>query len=201
MNTEIINRALLKLGEEPISSENERPQGISFNLIYDDVRRSLLSMYVWRFAVKTADLAPLDEETETFRRYRFQMPGDLITVLSVGEMYKFPDLRDLKMSSGERYVILGDKIEACCNPLPLTYVADIDDATKYPPQFREALAARLALELTTKIHKNLNLYQLLESQFTQAINSAMQHNDIIQDTQAFGDNSWVAVREAWGYGD
>ena len=69
MNTEIINRALLKLGENPISSQNELPHGRNFNLIYDDVRRSLLSMYVWRFAVKTAELAPLDEKTETNRQY------------------------------------------------------------------------------------------------------------------------------------
>ena len=197
MNTEIINRALLKLGENPISSQNELPHGRNFNLIYDDVRRSLLSMYVWRFAVKTAELAPLDEKTETNRQYRFQLPADLITVLNVGDFYKFPDLRGLKMSSGERYVILGDKIECDFNPLPLAYVADIDDATKYPPLFKEAMAARLAIELTVKIHSNLNLYQLLESQFVQAISSAMQHNDIIQDTQALGENSWVMIREAW----
>ena len=92
---------------------------------------------------------------------------------------------------------MGDKIECDFNPLPLAYVADIDDATKYPPLFKEAMAARLAIELTVKIHRNLNLYQLLESQFVQAISSAMQHNDIIQDTQALGENSWVMIREAW----
>lgn len=200
MDTEIINRALVKLGEPLISSINQLPNGKAFELVYENWRKNLLSSYVWRFAVKKELLAPLDEQAATGRLYRFQLPSDCLIVIGIGEIYKFPDLRDYVMTSGERYVILGDKIECSINPLPLTYVADIDNTRVYSQWFKEALSAKIASEMTIKISQNPNLKEILEQDFATAITMAMQNNDIIQDTQSLGDNTWVTVREAW-YGD
>ena len=174
MNIDIVNRALLKLGENPISSENELPHGKSFKLIYDDVRRSLLSMYYWRFAVKKVNLAPLDEAASSIKKYVFQKPSDLL--------------------------IIGDKIESNLNPLPLVYIVDEEDTTKYPPLFKDAFSLKLAMDMTIKIHQNFNLYQLIEQDFSSVLSAAMQNNDIIQDTQSLGDNSWVSIREGWQNG-
>lgn len=200
MNIDIVNRALLKLGENPISSENELPHGKSFKLIYDDVRRSLLSMYYWRFAVKKVNLAPLDEAASSIKKYVFQKPSDLISIIGIGDYFKIPDLRDFVLSSGERYLIIGDKIESNLNPLPLVYIVDEEDTTKYPPLFKDAFSLKLAMDMTIKIHQNFNLYQLIEQEFSSVLSAAMQNNDIIQDTQSFGDNSWVSIREGWQNG-
>ena len=200
MDTNIINRALIKLGEPPVSSTNKMANGESFKLVYDDVRKSLLSSYMWRFAIKTVELAPLDEKPQTNRKYCFQIPSDCLVIAGIGDLYKFPDLRDYILSSGERYVIMGDKIECCLNPLPLTYVADVCDTGLFSPWFREAFSARIAAEMAWKIHQNGNMKQVLEQDFATAIAMAMQNNDIIQDTKSIGDNSWISVREAW-YGD
>lgn len=200
MDTEIINRALIKLGEPPVSSTNEIPNGKAFDIVYDDLRKSLLSAYYWRFAIKTENLAPLDEKTSTHRRYRYQLPSDYLLCLGVGEMYKTPEMRDYIMSSGERYVIVGDKIESNYNPLPLIYVRDVKETRLFSQWFKEALSAKIASEMTLKLNQNPNIKQMLEQDFANAISMAMHNNDIMQDTQAIGENSWVAIREAW-YGD
>ena len=59
---EIINRALLKLGEPPVASLNDAAFGKSYELIYEDVKNLLLSSYPWRFAVTTKRLARLEEK-------------------------------------------------------------------------------------------------------------------------------------------
>ena len=197
MDIKIINRALIKMGENPISSINELPLGRLVQLVYDDIRRSLLSMYIWRFAVKSAKLAPLDEKPQTLHKYVFQLPSDYLIMIKKGDFYKFPDLRDLKTTAREQYEIMGDKIEANLNPLKIYYVGDITETKIYPPLFKEAFAAKIAAELTVKIHQNMNLRQMLESDFVNYISLAVQNNDIIQDTQSLGDDTWVAVREAW----
>ena len=199
MDIKIINRAFIKMGENPISSVNELQQGSMVRVIYDDIRRSLLSMYTWRFAVKSANLAPLDEEPNTLHKYVFKLPDDYLTMLKKGDFYKFPDLRDLKMSSREEYEIFGDRIEASVNPLKIYYVGDVTETRLYPALFTEAMAAKIASELTVKVHQNASLKQMLESEFVNYIGLAMQNNDIIQDTQDLGDDTWVAVREGWGW--
>ena len=59
---EIVNRALMKLGEPPISSLNDVVFGKSYEIIYDDVKKLLLSIYPWRFAIDVKKLNRLDEK-------------------------------------------------------------------------------------------------------------------------------------------
>ena len=46
----IINRALIKLGEPPLSSTNQQPAGPKLEIIYNDCVESLISLYPWSFA-------------------------------------------------------------------------------------------------------------------------------------------------------
>lgn len=62
---EIINRALLKLGEPPVSSLNDAAFGKSYETIYEDVKNLLLSSYPWRFAVGVKRLARSEKRMAT----------------------------------------------------------------------------------------------------------------------------------------
>lgn len=200
MDIKIANRVLIKLGENPIGSVNETPFGPTLEYIYEDLRKSLLSMYPWRFAVETRELAPIDEEKKNGLN-RFLLPSDYLLFLGIGEIYKPDDLRDIKLSSGEMYKIEGREIHSVYNPLHIRYIKDVKDETFFTPLFREAFVCRLASELTTKIHKNPQLRSMFEQEFAQRISEAMQYNEIIQDTQQLRDNSWVSIREGWNNGN
>ena len=53
---EIVNRALMKLGEPPVSSLNDMQFGKSYEIIYDDIKELLLSSYQWRFSLEIKSL-------------------------------------------------------------------------------------------------------------------------------------------------
>ena len=195
MDIKIINRALIKMGEKPISSLNEQPYGHLFELVYDDIRKNLISSYPWRFAIKRVKLSPLDEETLNDFEYKYNLPNDCLMVRGISDTYKFSDLRDFRSSSFERYTLEGKNIYTNINELLLIYVADVEK--DFSPLFKEAFICKLAEELTVKIHQNPTLLNLFQQQYVEALSQAITHNEIIQDTQELGDNSWMMIREGW----
>ena len=78
---EIVNRALMKLGEPPISSLNDVVFGKSYDVIYNDMRKLLLSTYPWRFAVEVAQLNRLEEKKGN--KFLYVMPNDCLLLLRV----------------------------------------------------------------------------------------------------------------------
>ena len=78
---EIINRALMKLGEPPLSSLNDAHFGRSYEIIYDDMKELLLSSYPWRFSVEMKYLPKLEEKFGDKNMY--QLPSDCLLVLNV----------------------------------------------------------------------------------------------------------------------
>jgi len=196
LKIDIINKALIKLGEQTISSTQNHPMGAILEMAYEDARRSLLSMYVWRFAMKRQELAILDEPTGTsLYKYKYQRPVDCLTIASVNDYYKFPDLRDYRSTSNERYVLEGDKILSNDKRLTITYVADIEEG--FPQLFQMAMASKLAAMLCIKTHQNPNLYQVYEQEANSYLMQAIHMNEIMQDSQELGDNSWISVRRIW----
>ena len=55
---ELVNRALSKIGQRPIASiDEDSASAKAALLVYDSVRREVLSSYSWAFAVRTVKLA------------------------------------------------------------------------------------------------------------------------------------------------
>lgn len=197
MNIELANRALIKIGQSPISSVNQEPLGKIISIVYDEVKLLLLSSYSWRFAIKRATLPRLNKESENMRfKNVFQLPSDCLLFRGVGDFHKFADIRDYKGTTGTRWEIEGDKIYSNLDSLPIVYVANVDESL-FSPQFKEAFANKLAAELSIKVHQNLNLVNLYEQKYQGSVQQAITCNEIIADTEEFGENSWLAVREGW----
>lgn len=186
------------MGESPISSIDQQPYGHLFRLVYDDIRKNLLSMYPWRFAIKRVMLSPLEEETLSKYKYKYNLPNDCLAVRDVSDFFKPSDLRDFRFSSAERYQIEGNCILTPFKKLRLIYVANVEEG--FSQLFKEAFICRLAEELTVKLHQNGNLVGLFNQQYTEAISQAITHNEIIQDSQEMPDNSWMTIREGWWNG-
>lgn len=193
---EIINRALLKLGEPPVASLNDAAFGKSYELIYEDVKNLLLSSYPWRFAVTTKRLARLEEKYGD--RFMFQLPCDCLLLLKVfGASIK--DLTEPRPYAMQGYELANNCIVTMLDDgIEVEYVRIINDDTPFPPLFREAVAAKVAAELAMRIKHSLNLKQVLENEFLTLIQQAELNNEIAKDTELVPDNSWVLVRQVWG---
>lgn len=197
MNIELANRALIKIGQSPISSANQEPLGKIISIVYDEVKLLLLSSYCWRFAIKRATLPRLNKESENPRfKNVFQLPKDCLLFRGVGDFHKPADLRDYKGSTGTRWEIEGDKIYSNFDSLPVVYIANVDEEL-FSAQFKEAFSNKLASELSIKVHQNLNLVNLYEQKYQASIQHAITCNEIIADTEELSENSWLAVREGW----
>ena len=187
---EVINRSLLKLGEAPISSFNSAVYGKSYEVSYDDMKKMLLSMYPWRFAVTekklAKDIAPYNGKA------KYCLPSDYLMLLKVyGSNLAEADYT-VDYEIVENFVVAD-----CENGIVIEYVKNIDDDKKFSQLFREALVAKIASEISMRVKHSLELKQIFENEFYNLIRQAELNNEIIKDVENMPDNSWLLCRKAW----
>ncbi len=192
---EIINRALLKLGEPPVSSLNDAAFGKSYDIIYNDIRELLLSSYPWRFAVA---IKPLAKTEEMFgEKYMYRLPQDCLLLLKVfGAENK--TTFDVQSFITQNYEVANNCVVTLVNGgISAEYVKNIDDDVMFSRLFREAMAAKIAGELAMRLKHSLNLKQAMETEFFNLIRQAELNNEILKDVELVPENSWLLVRESW----
>ena len=198
MSINIINRALIKLGQPTISSTSQDPNGRIYGLVYDDVRDWLLSAHNWRFAIKRVVLARNEEKPISGFAYAYTLPSDFLSLYKFQETYKLPNYSDNITASDERYSIEGNKI--LCDvedKLSISYIARIQDPNMFNPWFREALVAKLAAEFAPRLKQSASLAKAYNEEFFNYLREAEYNNDILIDSETMPDASWVGVREDW----
>jgi hypothetical protein len=203
MSIEIINRALIKIGEGTITSLSQTPYGELMGYVYEDQRKMLLSTHYWRFALKRARLAELDEATgSTAFAYAYALPADYLVLKDFGEFYKMPNVSDAVVAPDVRYSIEGNRI-LCRQPgnINITYIADVSDPKLFTPLFKEALIALIAAEMSVRIKQGAEYKQLFLAEFEKYIAQAQMNNEIVRDMETMPDNSWVNIRDTWSVGE
>lgn len=133
----LCSRALLKIGGETITSfdEGTAEAEITANL-YPFIRDGILSAHPWNFATGQAVLARLTAEPVADYSYAYQLPSDLLRVISAGS-----DGR----GRGIGYRIAEGRLHTDSDEAVLTYIfrpAEED----FPHFFDLALISRLASE-------------------------------------------------------
>ena len=192
---EIVNRALMKLGEPPISSLSDAQFGRSYEIIYDDMKELLLSTYPWRFSVGMMYLPRLEEKYGD--KYMYRLPSDCLMVLNVRGCEK-TDVRDVCADRVVGYEIANNTIVTyVASGVSVEYVKNVDDDMGGSPLFREALSSKIGAELAMRIKQSTSLKQLLENEFYMLLRQAEANNEIVKDTELLKDSSWVLVRECW----
>jgi len=192
---DIVNRALTKLGEPPVSSLNDAVFGKSYEIIYDDIKELLLSSYPWRFSLEIKYLPKLEEKYGD--RYMYKLPTDCLLLINVFGPEK-TDVTDIRQYKLQAYEVVNNAIVCLLHSgVRAEYVKNIDDDMEFSPLFREALAAKIASELSMRIKHSTTLKQMLDSEFITLIRQAELNNEIIKDTELVPDSSWVLVRENW----
>ena len=198
MSINIINRALIKLGQPTISSTAQEPNGKIYGLVYQDLRDWLLASHPWRFAIKRVVLAQDEEKPISGFAYAYTLPSDFLSLYRFGEYFKAPNYSDNIISSDERYSIEGNKI--LCNEkdkLYITYIAKIEDTSKFSVSFREALVNKVAAEYAAKLKQSINLANKLDENFTYYMDQAQQNNELMTDSETMPDGSWIGIRGGW----
>lgn len=198
MSINIINRALIKMGQPTISSTAQDPNGRIYGLVYEDVRDWLLAAHPWRFAIKRAVLAKDEEKPISGFAYAYTLPSDFLSLYRFQDGFKQPNYSDNIRVSDERYSIEGNKILCdVADKLYVTYISRVEDPNRFSVWFRESLIAKLAAEYTPRLKQSANLAKSYNEEFLGYLRQAEINNDLMTDSETMPDASWVSIRNGW----
>lgn len=162
----ICNLALSSLGKDNISALTEATaEARASNQFYQQTLDSLLQSYPWLFAGKTAALGQIANGSMGRWSYVYSRPNDCLKVRWVRPQYSVTDHLPLSLHEEVNipYEVEGDSIYCNISPAFLRYTRRVDDPTKFPPLFVEALsfalAARMAMPLTRDPKTRGEMYQ------------------------------------------
>lgn len=195
--TEVINRALVKIGANTIASPDEASeQARKALMIFETVAQNELRRQAWNFAKGRATLAPLAVSPggDDFAN-GYNLPADCLRLISLNGNWLFTTMREGYDGSYVSFAIEGRVLLANEATAKIVYVRDVTaNVSIWDATFVEAMACRLAVELTQSLVKNMTLKQSLKQDYAEALKEAKRTNAIELPPQTLPDDSWVLSR-------
>lgn len=194
--TEIVNRALFKLGGAPITALTDNTTAARvMSGIWDSVRKAELMRRYWNFALNRASLPALATTPEWGYYYAYQLPPDFLKIAQVNDVWFVPSLQDYRNFDDSPYAIEGTTIATNFTaPLNIRYVMDVTDPSLFDPLFVEALASKLAYEACYAITQSLQGRDQMGADYKQAILEAGRANAVAKPPQGIPDDAWIMSR-------
>jgi hypothetical protein len=193
---DIINLALMRIGESPIQSleEGSTPAN-SAKALYDMSRRAVLRDFDWSFAMKTSSLPLLANEDEEAGVYVCSVPADCLRVVQVLRRYEANFARGTAgfYTSNEWFRVQGNKLYVR-TPVPyVRYVRDEENTNLFDAKFVEALSYKLAGELAMPVRQSESLMASMLNAYQGLVGTAAEESQN-EHEPALSQNPYVEVR-------
>ena len=190
---EIVNRALVKIGQARISSIDENSKGAtSIRTVYDQVRDTLMQAYIWNFTKTRVQLAA-DTAAPLFGfQYRYRLPAGTLRVLGIADSSEptrnYTSSRNAFKHEDEFiYTDVGA-------PLNLFITQKVEEAGKYPPDFTNLLSLDIALDIFYDVTKGTERYSALRQDREVALRRAKMNHAIENSPEVMAASEWVDSR-------
>ncbi len=166
----ICSSALIKLGNEPITSLDDDNKNARFcKNRYSQILASVIEAHTWSFATQTVELAPLAGVAPVMDwTYAFQLPADLLKMLRGEDLFQ-----DFEMYDGRLY--------ADDNPLKIKYLFLNTNVSSYTYAFAECVAWRLAADLAYALTNSTVVAQSMMTGYQMQLKEA-RYNDSHKST-------------------
>jgi hypothetical protein len=197
--TEVINRALVKIGSNTISSPSESTeQARKTNMIFTGLAQAELRRQVWSFAKKRASLGQLLTNVggDDFGA-SYALPADCLRLVWLNGSWVFTSIREGGFAGGQPVFAIEGKnlLSNDSGGANIVYISDVSEAVEtWDSLFVDAFSCRLAFELAHPITKNLQLRQSIKQDYAAALSEAKRVNAIELPPQSIADDSWVLAR-------
>lgn len=186
---EVVNRALTFIGEPPITSLDDDTKGARQAKTNLPLARSVvLRSHFWKFATARVRLPQLAEAPAFGWKFAFQLPSDFVRLWRVNP--GGPNAQVLETP----YRIEGDRLLTDDSEINIIYMRDVTDLSKWDPLAQEALAYRLAADISMVIVQNANITQQLQQQFDRVLAEARSTDSMENPSRELEANEWVASR-------
>lgn len=185
--TDICNRALQKLGASRITSLTDQSVNArACAAAYYTCRDDLLREHPWNFSIQRFQLAASPTAPAFGPANAYPLPTGWLRVLPP----------DPFLNSNDRdWIIEGSQLLTDDGaPLNVRLVMQITDPNLMDVAFREALASKMAFELSEQLTQSNTKKQACAEMFKADIAEARKINAIEKVPQAPVDDTWVTVR-------
>lgn len=190
--TTIINTALRRLGDGPITSRTDgSPAANVANDLFDDLRDALLRAHPWNFATTRVQLSQSSTTPVYGYDYQFALPTDWLRTLAAHDNDAGFGTLSYKMENDK---IDGAVIVTNATEVWLRYVRQITDANAMIADFRELLSYRLATDMALPLANSGTLRERLEAGFVAALRRARSVDGAEDTPDEIPISSWLAVR-------
>jgi hypothetical protein len=166
----ICNQALSWLGQTPITSlEDPSTTAQLCKANYSELRQAVLEDSRWHFArmtfiLDTPELIPPTEWTD----YAFKFPLPPVGMLIVRDVYE-----NRQGDVEAQWTVQGEYIYANRNPIYVVATADIEGANAMTASFRQALAARIAMDLAVPITQSRTMQEDMATMYGVKLSEAV----------------------------
>jgi hypothetical protein len=136
------------LDYETLASAKAQQEAVVCALHFGAVRDSLFESYPWVFAKKSAELAELSAAVGGWA-HSYALPADCARILEIiAGALSLPD-----------YEIAGGSVSCNYERVIARYTRYENNVSKWPPCFRDAFCAKLAMEIAGAVTGNFSLAQ------------------------------------------
>ncbi len=181
----LCSKALVKIGAMPIASfVEESAEARVANQLYDNVCRSLLASYPWRFALSQKKLNRLDETPVADYRYAYQIPADVLRIISAGTGLR---------GKGISYRVYQNQLHTDADSVVLTYIARLNEAY-FPDFFVEVLVNHLAVAFCLPLTESTNRLEYMTKLAADSLRTAKLIDSQQSVPSSFQDFSLIEVR-------
>ena len=204
---DIVNLALMRIGESPIQSMDEgSTPARSATMLYDISRRAVLRDYDWSFAIKleTLPVTASDEPGEKFS-YSGVLPADCLRVVevlpsgAVGPMQAIdaigvpPGVTPANPFRTEWFRVYNGKLYTHIKSPLVKYVSDEENVDLFDSKFIEAFSYKLAGELAMSVRQSETLLTSMLNAYQAIVSKASEESQNEHDL-ALSQNPYVEVR-------
>ena len=208
---DILNLALQNLGAEQAKDPNELSQEAEIvNFRYDPIRRQILEVHPWNFALKRASLANTGVTPVFQYANQYRLPSDLIRIVATKEqldikVFGNPDFNGYQIISnassfqeadnysiendGTGMVLLSDD-----DSKDILYVFDQQDPQQFSDTFVEVLAAGLSAAVAYKITNSNSVMQRENERFRVLLDDALSTDSQQGTTQRIEVSAFLNAR-------
>jgi len=166
----ICNQALSKLGTQTIVSlTEENKTARRCNLIYEQIRDSVLRDHTWSFGTKIEELALLAYETVVNWDYLYIIPVDCLFVIKIFDQNNLDTNNyDKLLSPDTNTPIIATNIAQAY----MRYILRVRDSNLLDNAFVQAFIARLASELAIPLTGDLKKAEYYRSEYVGLVETA-----------------------------
>jgi len=191
---QIAKLALQHIGDRyDISAiDEESVEAEQANLIYDDTRKELLRRFPWGFALTYRTPAALSVTVPANWDYAYQYPSGVVKVRHIENQANRNDpITDFEVAllDDDTKVILTDEQDPT-----LACTADIEDPTRFDPEFTMAFSFLLAERMAMSLTGSLDIKSALAQEVLRSVSQAADTDSSEGRTRETPEASWIDAR-------